>query len=266
MQSKCGRVRASGRAACVLACLLVASTARAEEELEREEAAPIAGSTFDIAMGVALTTDYVSRGITNTDSSPAIQGYVEPSYRMFYANVWSSNVDYGVGFSGAEIDVGAGIRPVLGPVTFDFGYVHYFYAPQDVSPDYGELYAKATYEVDGMPTFAAATYFAPDYNQTGFSGTYLEGEVSVPLPHDFTLSAAAGYQFFEDDSAFEHFNWNVGVSYAWKKLTLDVRYWDTDLPGNECIVRSGFANGCNARVVATLSFDAPWSEIKQSGQ
>lgn len=266
MQSLCGRAGSCGLAASILTGILVASTVQAQEQLEREEAAPIAGSTFDIAMGVALTTDYVSRGISNSDSGPAIQGYVEPSYGIFYANVWSSNVDYGVGYSGAEIDVGAGIRPVLGPVTFDFGYVHYFFAPEDVSPDYGELFAKATYEIDGKATLASAAYFAPDYSQTGHNGTYVEGKVSVPLPHDFSISGGAGYQFFDDADAFEQFTWNAGLSYDWKALTFDVRYWDTDLPSSECIVRSGFANGCNTRIVATVSFATSWSALTKLGQ
>ena len=78
------------------------------------------GVPFDVAFGVALTSDYVSRGITNSNSRPAIQGYIEPSVELpnigtAYINVWSSNVDYGEGFEGAEIDVAGGIRPQFGP-------------------------------------------------------------------------------------------------------------------------------------------------------
>ena len=85
---------------------------------------------FDIAFGVSLTTDYVSRGITNSNSHPAVQGYIEPSIELpkigtAYINVWSSNVDYGEGFKGAEIDVAGGIRPQFGNLSLDLGYVHY---------------------------------------------------------------------------------------------------------------------------------------------
>src|SRR5262245_19175481 len=84
---------------------------------------------FDVAVGAAFTTNYISHGITNSGNSPAIQGYVEPSFDWAYLNVWSSNVDYGEGFEGAEIDVALGIRPEFGPLSFDLGYVHYFYTP-----------------------------------------------------------------------------------------------------------------------------------------
>ena len=46
-----------------------------EEISPPSETQPLAttpGVPFDIAFGVALTSDYVSRGITNSNSSPAI--------------------------------------------------------------------------------------------------------------------------------------------------------------------------------------------------
>ena len=133
-----------------------------------------------MAIGVAGTTDYVSRGITQSDSEPAIQGYIEPSYGLgpvlgdLFVNVWSSsNVDFGGGFEGAEIDVAGGIKPkFLGPKwSPNIGYVHYFYAPEDVSPDYGEIYAKTDYTFgkDDRFTLRALVFFAPDFNQSGFT-------------------------------------------------------------------------------------------------
>src|SRR6476619_3409653 len=49
------------------------------------------------------------------------------------------------------------------------------------------------------------------------------------------------------------------VSYYWKSLTFDVRYWDTDLSDDECVPRSGFSDGCDARVVETISLHNTWS-------
>ena len=59
------------------------ATAREDEIEPVAPAPPEAGAgKFDMALGVAGTTDYVSRGITQSDSEPAIQGYVEPSYGL----------------------------------------------------------------------------------------------------------------------------------------------------------------------------------------
>ena len=99
-----------------------ASRDRARRDRHLHRIAPRRRIPFDIAFGVAFTTDYVSRGITNSNSEPAIQGYIEPSVELpnigtAYVNMWSSNVDYGEGFEGAEIDVAAGIRPEFGPAV-----------------------------------------------------------------------------------------------------------------------------------------------------
>ena len=252
--------------------LLIVVSAEAGERDSADAAPPVMplaatpGVPFDVGFGVAVTNDYVSRGITNSNSEPAIQGYIEPSYEIpnvgtAYINVWSSNVNYGEGFKGAEIDVAAGLRPQFGPVSLDVGYVHYFYTPEHVSPDYGEIFAKADYNYNDVVTFGGRIYFAPDFNQSGNTATWIAGGVRVPLPHDFSVYAGLGYQFIDDPDAFEQLAWTAGISYSWKALTLDVRYWGTDLSDEGCVARSGFADGCDSRVVATLSFDTSWSQV-----
>ena len=149
-----------------------------------------------MAIGVAGTTDYQSRGITQSDSDPAIQGYIEPSYGLgpvlgdAFVNIWSSSdVDFGAGVQGAEIDVAAGIKPkFLGPKwSPNIGWVHYFYAPEDLNPAYGEVYAKTDYtfgEEDKF-TLRGLIFFAPDYNQSGFTGTYVAGGGRVKFWKNF---------------------------------------------------------------------------------
>ena len=243
---------------------LADSAAAIDEKIEPTPSAPptVDPMQFDLSLGMAVTTDYVSRGITNTDSSPALQGYIEPSLGLFYINVWASNVDYGEDFEGAEIDLAVGARPELGPVSLDLGYVHYFYNPEDVSPDYGELFLKADYNFNDKFTLGGRVYFAPDFSQTGKTATFIAGGVRVPLPHDFSVYGGIGYQFFEDPDAFEQLAWTAGLSYSWKSMTLDVRYWDTDLSDDECEVRSGFGDGCDARVVGTVSVDLSLSDFR----
>jgi len=221
------------------------------------------GARFDIAFGITGTTNYISRGITNSGNWPAIQGYVEPSWGPFYANVWSSNVDFGAGFEGAEIDTALGVRPEFGPLALDLGYVHYFYAPETVSPDYGELFLKADYNVGDMFTVVGRAFFAPDFNQSGKTATFVAGGVEVPLPHDFAVYGGIGYQFFEDPRAFEQLAWTAGVNYTWRSVTFDLRYWDTDLGSRACTARSGFSDGCDARVVLSVSLNSTLSALKE---
>jgi uncharacterized protein (TIGR02001 family) len=175
-------------------------------------------------------------------------------------------VDFGEGYSGAEIDAAFGVRPEFGPLKLDMGYVHYFYTPESVSPDYGELYLKADYEVEKLFTLAGRVFFAPDFNQSGDTATFVAGGVKIPLPHDFSVYGGVGYQFFEDPDAYEQLSWTAGLSYAWKSLTFDARYWDTDLSDDECLARSGFNDGCGSRVVFSVSFDTSVSALKSLGK
>ncbi len=104
-------------------------------------------------------------------------------------------------FDGAEIDVAAGLKPkFLGPKwSPNIGYVHYFYAPESVSPDYGEIYAKTDYTFgeDDKYTLRALVFFAPDFSQTGFTATYVAGGGRVKFWKNFAAYAGVGYQFFE---------------------------------------------------------------------
>ena len=201
------------RAAAVPAIFLWAESSAAKDEtlgpepeaaITPEPSAPAGtNAKFDLGLGGAVVTDYVSRGITQTDSGPAIQGYVEPSYSIAYVNIWSSNVDFGDDFRGAEIDVAGGIRPKFGPLSLNVGWVHYFFMPEDISPAYGEVFAKADYEVTDKFVIGTQIWFAPDFNQTGKANTFPVIGAKWVLTKNLSLYGGVGYQFFEDPKAFE---------------------------------------------------------------
>src|SRR6187455_408387 len=80
-------------------------------------------SMWDIAFGATATTNYMSRGTTQTDDDPALQGFAEITGGQFYFGTFISNVNYG--FPDTEIDLSAGWRPEVGNFSFDFGAVEY---------------------------------------------------------------------------------------------------------------------------------------------
>jgi uncharacterized protein (TIGR02001 family) len=217
-------------------------------------------SMFDVAFGAAGTTDYISRGITQTEHNPAIQGYVEIDPGILYAGVWASNVKFGE--SDAELDLSAGIRPEFGPFSFDFGYVHYVY-PGDVSPDYGEIYGQVEYAPNDTLTLGSKVYFAPDYSQLGGSAIYGESTAEIALPADFSLSGAVGYQSFAGSLGLpDYLTWNAGIAWTWKDtFKVDLRYSDTNLSQAACSNLST-ANGCDPRVILSISADTSWSALK----
>jgi uncharacterized protein (TIGR02001 family) len=92
---------------------------------------PPAFEPWDIAFGSALTSDYIFRGITQSDHKPSVAAYFEPRYNI------NKDVQLYIGTSGesisfpnraaAEIDIYGGIRPTFGMFAFDFGVWGYLY-------------------------------------------------------------------------------------------------------------------------------------------
>ncbi len=213
---------------------------------------------------VALTTDYVFRGISQTEQNPAIQGGFDMTYRSFYAGVWASNLDFGGDANGndianIEIDVYAGFKRKWRKTEFDLGVIYYAYpSAEDAGAelDYVEFKWASTTELTDRITFGTATFYSPDY--TGETGDVItsEGTISIALGEvrgmKTSFSALLGYVDFLDDQ-FEgnsYTYWNAGVEVALSdKFTLDLRYWDTDNDGNDPFA----GTNSDERFVATIS-------------
>ena len=75
---------------------------------------------------VAITSDYVWRGISQTDEDPAIQGGFDYANGMFYAGTWASNVDFGDDSdTNIEVDFYGGLAGALeSGVTWDVGVIY----------------------------------------------------------------------------------------------------------------------------------------------
>jgi len=71
-------------ACAALAAALLAATASAASAQD-----------VDVAFNVAVTSDYVFRGISQTDEDPGFSGGVDLTYGSFYSGAWVSNVDFG---------------------------------------------------------------------------------------------------------------------------------------------------------------------------
>ena len=182
-------------------------------------------------------------------------------------NIWSSSdVDFGAGVQGAEIDVAAGIKPkFLGPKwSPNIGYVHYFYAPEDCSPDYGEVYAKTDYTFgeDDKFTLRGLIFFAPDFSLTGFTGTYVAGGGRVKLWKNFGVVRRRGISVFRRSKCIRA----AGLDCR-SFLLLEVTDVRCPLLGHEpfrrrmCRLEADLADGCDARVVGTISLDTTWSAL-----
>ncbi|OYW28550.1 MAG: hypothetical protein B7Z44_08005 [Caulobacter sp. 12-67-6] len=191
--------------------------------------AAMAQDTLDLSYNVGVASDYVFRGVSNTQEDPQIFGGVDASYGIGYAGVWASNVDFGTDDPSVEIDLYAGVKPTVGDTALDFGIVYYGYVDdKGATPgqySYVELKAAASRPL-GPATVGLSMFYSPEFPFESGKAFYYEVNGALPLMDKLTLSGALGQQ--EIEFAGDYATWNVGLSYAISdNLTADVRYSDT---------------------------------------
>jgi uncharacterized protein (TIGR02001 family) len=189
---------------------------------------------FSWSVNVGGTSDYIFRGVSQTDSDPAFFAGVDASYGILYAGIWGSGVEDTFTNSSSEVDFYAGIKPVLGPVTFDFGVIYYWYPGDDFDvADYTEFKAGLSGSPITNLTLGGYVFYTPEGTfNTGEITTY-EGQAAYTLPAVgiFTPTISGVYGFVDPDDntlTAEYTYWSAGVSLAVEKFTFDFRYWDTD--------------------------------------
>ncbi len=209
----------------VMAATMLAAVA-ASPALAQEEA-PALGVSFNIG----AFSDYVFRGVSQTDENPAIQGGADISYGLFYAGVWASNVDFNSAAEN-EVDLYIGFKPSLGPIDFDLGVVTYIYPDEDTL-NATEFKAVASHAFEGGASIALSYFYSPEYGKDGPTTNYVELGGSVPLTTvgPVSLSAIGAFGNFSGDGAFvDYTNWKVGVAGALENgVSLELSYTDTDL-------------------------------------
>jgi uncharacterized protein (TIGR02001 family) len=204
---------------------------------------------WDVAFGAGLTSDYIFRGITQSNHKPSVNAYFEPRFNVhkdlqLYVGVAGASISF-PNRAAAEIDFSAGIRPTFGPLALDFGAVYYWYpggtcyngslAPlfgadclangylpvngnvikADVS--FWEVYARGTFTVNEQLAFAAGAFYSDNVLNTGANGTYVFGSVRFAAPSNalpaglgLYVSAEAGYWSLGTSDAF--FCTQIGIA------------------------------------------------------
>ncbi len=197
-----------------------------------------------LSYNVGVASDYIFRGISNTNTKGQIFGGVDASYGIGYAGVWTSNVDFGTSNPDQEVDLYAGVKPTVGPVSLDLGVIYYGYI-KDEAPEsnrttaypgqfgYFEVKAAASTAV-GPGTIGAALYYSPEFPGEGGEALYGEINGSVPIGEKLSLSGALGRQEVDTDGYYGgitkgYTTYNIGITAAINDhLSADLRYSDTN--------------------------------------
>ena len=105
------------------------------------QAAPAAASAFTTSGNIAISSDYVFRGVSQTAGKAAVSAGYDVSHTSgLSAGVWASNVSDA--FGGLEIDLYANYGFKVGAVDLSVGYINYVY---NTAANGGEANVSATY-------------------------------------------------------------------------------------------------------------------------
>src|SRR6201995_5187682 len=167
---------------------------------------------WDVAFGGALMSDYIFRGVTQSNHQPSVAAYFEPRYNInkdlqLYVGTSGESISFS-NRAAAEIDVYGGIRPTFGAAAFDFGVWGYLYPGGSCADNFGigtgfgfvpggnvcpvstqtvflsdgnvmkrnvsffEAYGKLNYTINDNWAFGVNEYYSPNFLNSGAWGDY----------------------------------------------------------------------------------------------
>ena len=198
-------------------------------------------SPHSFSGNVTLASEYVYRGLTQTNEDPALQGGFDYSHESgFYLGVWASNLEFGsmaTDQPSLEINVYGGVASEFANgIGWDLGALYYIYPDQneDVDGDYDflELYASLSYEwgTEYKPAATIGFAYSPDFYGEDDTGLWVHGGLGLTVADGFNVYANAGYQDVDGDKTtpegFDYFTYTVGVSKTIDILTFDLAWHD----------------------------------------
>ena len=198
----------------------------------------------DVSYNIAVTSDYVWRGISKSNDQAALQGGVDYTQGLFYAGTWLSNVDLtdtNAKQANTEWDLYGGITPSVGNWHFNFGAIYYTY-PSSSGLSFGELQTDVSHPW-GKGTIGINMFTPIDTLER----PYVEIAASYPLTGKLSISGALGdcggdAASSNQSSNASHCNgvaagyatWNAGLTYQLTSIaSIDLRYSETSLNARE---------------------------------
>jgi uncharacterized protein (TIGR02001 family) len=193
---------------------------------------------------VGLFSQYVFRGVSQTNEKPALQGGMDLGHKSgFYAGLWGSNISWisdgnPDASASLEVDLYGGYKWAFAEDwVLDLGVLYYWYPgtyPNGYTkPNTTELYAAINWKM------LQAKYSQSVSDTFGFpssSGSYyIEGNLNwdvIDKVNDtigkVTLIGHVGHQSFKNFGDYTYTDWKVGVSTEVWGVTLGIFGTGTD--------------------------------------
>lgn len=210
-------------------------------------------SPHTLTGNITLTSDYVFRGVSQTQNGPAIQGGFDYAHASgLYVGTWASNVAWvnEGGYkddSSMEIDLYGGYKGSMGDIGYDVGVITYYYPGDEItgvaSPDTTEVYLGASWKFLSLKYSHVVSENFIGWVGTGGTDTrnsnYLELNASYDLGNGWGVMGHVGHQKVKNLSAADYTDWKIGVSKDIGFGVVSLAYSDTNADEVCCYTIAG---------------------------
>lgn len=193
-------------------------------------AADAAPAEHTFTGNVGLTSNYIFRGISQSQHKPAIQGGFDYSHASgLYAGVWGSNVSW-VSLpnttyktnNSLELDLYAGYKKSLGDFSYDLGAIRYYYpgdlVPNGVTPDSTEVYGAIGWKFITLKYSHTVSKHLfgwagnPDGTKNVKGSGYLDLSANYDLGNGWGINGHIGHQSIKNNAPASYTDYKVGVT------------------------------------------------------
>tara|TARA_Y100001978_G_scaffold89455_1_gene80221 strand:+ start:1058 stop:1636 length:579 start_codon:yes stop_codon:yes gene_type:complete len=145
-----------------------------------------------VSANVSFASDYIWRGMTQTDGPAISGGFDFAAENGFYAGIWGSNVNFNDEGTGSELDYYFGYSFDLNALNVDVGYLAYDFPKNKSNLDLEELVLSLGIADFGF-VYASGQDGAPDYTEI----SYPIGPISFSYGHydDYGNNLLISYGF-----------------------------------------------------------------------
>ena len=262
------------------------------------DAAAPAAPAFDIGITITGATDSFDYGLTNTHHLPQFSLNLNPTYDIFYGNIYMANIDYGVPDPKLETRLQFGATPTFGDFSLDMNvtrrmrygnngddrFVPYLAGTYKFSENFNasvgggayiydnaakfntsELYLGATASLDNGASLQGEFYYDPYITGGGNLPAYREyvGTLTIPFLEKFTAAGKLGYESYDEPTLTSYTWYKASLNYALNdQIAFGVAYSGNDLVAGAACTSQAYTD-CDSRFMASITLSGKISDLSK---
>jgi uncharacterized protein (TIGR02001 family) len=222
---------------------------------------------WSLSGGLAVTSDYRFRGISQNQRTVAPQGTLNlTGPDGFYVGTWLSQVDWDPAANSSnpnfEMDIYGGKHFDLDGYA-DLNVEAYYYSYPDqkypglATANFFEGIFQLSHSYDALSLTATWAY-SPNFTFNGGTGNFIGGTAAYAVNDWLSVSGNLGHQWVQAAKyagSSDYTYGDIGGTLTYKNFSLDGRYVATDLSAAKCAAfYMGTTKACAGGFVATLSY------------